>query len=134
MVHGNEVGSLPAAVRLVETLKGQDLRFGGRVTVFIGNPEAGLEDRRFLEADLNRVFLDGVASSHEANRAREIMPILDTADLFIDFHQTILATEQPYICSLATRRLAMGPRIAERRCLGDPGPRPSVFCGDTMCR
>jgi succinylglutamate desuccinylase len=96
MVHGDEVGSLPAAVRLITALADGTIPYGGRVTVFIGNPEAGLEDRRFLEADLNRVFLAGAGDSHEAIRAREIMPILDDADLFVDFHQTILSTERPF--------------------------------------
>jgi len=96
MVHGDEVGSLPAALRLVQQLRSGQIPYRGKTTVFIGNPEAGLEDRRFLEADLNRVFLAGAGDSHEAVRAREIMPILDSADLFIDFHQTILSTERPF--------------------------------------
>ena len=96
MVHGDEVGSLPAALRLITALSDQSIPYGGRVTIFVGNPEAGLEDRRFLEADLNRVFLEGAGDTHEAKRAREIMPILDQADLFVDFHQTILSTERPF--------------------------------------
>ena len=65
MVHGNEYGSLPAAVRLVEALNDGGLKFGGKVSVFIGNPEAALEDARYLEADLNRVFLDTGEDRHE---------------------------------------------------------------------
>jgi len=96
MVHGNEHGSLPAAVRLVEALTEGSLRFGGRVTVFIGNPEAALENARYLESDLNRVFLHTGQSRHEDRRAQALMPILDAADVFIDFHQTILETAQPF--------------------------------------
>jgi hypothetical protein len=99
MVHGNEFGSLPAAVRLVEALNEGTLKPGVRVTVFLGNPEAARENRRYLEADLNRVFLDNPHQQHEHQRAREIMPILDAADAFIDFHQTILQTEQPFYIS-----------------------------------
>ena len=96
MVHGNEHGSLPAAVRLVEALSDGAIKFGGKVSIFIGNPEAALADSRYLEADLNRVFLNTGEDRHEDRRAKQLMPILDTADVFLDFHQTILPTDQPF--------------------------------------
>lgn len=96
MIHGNEYGSLPAAVRLVEALNAGEITFGGRVSLFIGNPEAAMEDARYLEADLNRVFLDTGNDRHEDRRAKQLMPILDAADVFLDFHQTILPTAQPF--------------------------------------
>ena len=96
MVHGDEVGSLPAGLRIIQALTDKTIGFGGRVTFFIGNPEAGLANKRFLESDLNRVFLDNDSQNHESVRARQIMPILDDCDVFIDFHQTILRTEQPF--------------------------------------
>ena len=89
MVHGNEYGSLPAAVRLVDELHKGTRSFGGKITVFLGNPEAALRHQRYLEADLNRVFLDTGNDTHEDRRARALMPILDAADVLIDFHQTI---------------------------------------------
>lgn len=96
MVHGNEYGSLPAAIRLIEALSTGTLQFGGQVSLFIGNPEAALENKRYLEADLNRVFLNTGQTRHEDRRAQALMPILNTADVFIDFHQTILETAQPF--------------------------------------
>ena len=99
MVHGDEVGSLPAVVQAIEQLKDGSLSFGGRMTLFVGNPEAGRERKRFLEQDLNRMFMERDEQAHEVQRARELMPILDSADLLVDFHQTILATHKPfYIC------------------------------------
>jgi len=99
MTHGDEVGSLPGVVRALEQLQEGSLRFGGRLTFFIGNPEAGLERKRFLEQDLNRMFMERDEDAHEVRRARQLMPILDGADLLVDFHQTILATHRPfYIC------------------------------------
>jgi len=99
MIHGDEVGSLPAIIQAVEQLTQGSLRFGGRITLFIGNPEAGMERKRFLEQDLNRMFMDREDEAHEVQRARQLMPILDGADLLVDFHQTILATHKPfYIC------------------------------------
>ena len=55
-----------------------------------------MEDARYLEADLNRVFLDTGNDRHEDRRAKQLMPILDAADVFLDFHQTILPTAQPF--------------------------------------
>ena len=88
MVHGNEVGPLPALVELAEAIASGTLRFGGRVSLFVGNPEAGLRGVRLLEADLNRVFVDSELDTLEHRRARMLRRILDRADVFIDFHQT----------------------------------------------
>jgi succinylglutamate desuccinylase len=96
MVHGNEFGSLPAAVRLVQSLQSGEVKFGGQISIFIGNPEAARENQRYLEADLNRVFLDTGKDRHEDRRAQQIIPILDAADILIDFHQTILETTRPF--------------------------------------
>jgi succinylglutamate desuccinylase len=100
MVHGNEVGSLPGLVEVMEALESGALEYGGRVSFFIGNPEAGRAGVRMLEADLNRVFLDVEGDLHEMRRARKIMPLLDSADLYIDFHQTYLHTEHPFYIML----------------------------------
>ena len=49
--------------------------YGGTITFFLGNPEAGLVDKRFLEQDLNRMFgrLEGTA--HEERRAHRLAEI-----------------------------------------------------------
>lgn len=96
MVHGDEVGSLPAVVAVMRALHADPTLCRGKVTFFVGNPEAGLADTRFLESDLNRVFTDDPPDTHEGRRATEIRPILDAADVFIDLHQTILDTRQAF--------------------------------------
>jgi succinylglutamate desuccinylase len=96
MIHGDEVGSLPAVVDLVEDLRAGRRAYGGPLTVFIGNAEAGARDRRFLEADLNRVFVHHPPDNHEGRRARALKPLLDQADVFLDLHQTILHTDRPF--------------------------------------
>ncbi len=96
LVHGDEVGSLPAVVAVAEALAAGTLTFGGRLTMFVGNPEAGLEGQRFLEADLNRVFMDDPPNCHEGRRAKELRPILDAADVFLDLHQTIEPTHHAF--------------------------------------
>ena len=101
IIHGNEYGSLPALVEFIESLETQKIIFGGKLTIVLGNPEAARANVRFLESDLNRMFLPNDLYTHEANRARMLMPLFDTADLLVDFHQTILDTQKPfYICPL----------------------------------
>ena len=96
ITHGNEVGSLPSLVQLAENLISQQTKFGGIITIMLGNVEACLADKRFIEADLNRVFLDSAPKSLEKSRAKELMSLFDGIDLFIDFHQTIEPSESPF--------------------------------------
>ncbi|MCB9675492.1 MAG: succinylglutamate desuccinylase/aspartoacylase family protein [Alphaproteobacteria bacterium] len=97
LVHGNEYGSLPAAVRLIERLRAGSLAWTGPVTLFLGNVPAARAERRFVDFDLNRAwsFVDGAAGA-EHDRARELRPLLDRADLFLDLHQTLLETEHAF--------------------------------------
>lgn len=97
LIHGNEHGTLPAALRLVDALQRGEIAPGGPVTIFLGNPEAARADQRFLEEDFNRVFtFDRSAKSHERRRAEEVRPILDAAEVFLDLHQTQTPTAQPF--------------------------------------
>lgn len=95
ITHGNETGSLPAIKPFIEYIeKEQDFR--GRITIFLGNAAAALRDSRYLEADLNRVFTEQPSPSSERRRAVELSPILESATLLVDFHQTILASHEPF--------------------------------------
>ena len=96
IIHGNEVGSLPGLVTIAEQIAAQQFHFPHKLTVFLGNPEATLNNCRFLESDLNRCFLKCPEETHETRRAQELIPILEQADLYIDLHQTIRHTERPF--------------------------------------
>ncbi|MCB9665794.1 MAG: succinylglutamate desuccinylase/aspartoacylase family protein [Alphaproteobacteria bacterium] len=96
MVHGDEVGSLPAVVRVIEELVTGQRLHAGTVSFFVGNPEAGLQGQRFLEDDLNRVFMDDPPASHEGRRGALLRPLLDAADVFLDLHQTIEPTQHAF--------------------------------------
>lgn len=93
-IHGNEVAAIPAFVKAIERLKTFDLK--SRLTFFVGNEPAVLARKRFLEYDMNRLLTFGPVLSQEHRRAKEIMSLLDTADYFIDFHQTIQPTQSSF--------------------------------------
>lgn len=97
IIHGNESGTLPAACELAESLRDGTVVSGGPVTILLGNTEAALADKRFLEEDFNRVFtFDRPAVSLERKLAERVRPILDSADVFLDLHQTQTPTERPF--------------------------------------
>lgn len=96
LIHGNEVGSLPALVALAEAISAGSVSYGGRITVLLGNPEAARQGVRFLEADLNRVFVDNTLTTHEHERGRTLRPLLDEASLHLDLHQTIEPTHSAF--------------------------------------
>jgi len=132
LIHGNETGSLPAAVRVLQGLRSGALRYGGRFTVFIGNPAAVMEGCRFIEADLNRVFgVPGATAEHR--RAAELTPILDTADLFIDLHQTIMPTVQPFYIFAWCRRSGRWARALGGAEVWVTRPPGASFSSGTCC-
>ena len=123
IIHGNEVGSLPAVVKLVESLRSGALSFGGKITILLGNPEAARCNVRFLESDLNRMFLPNELSTHESQRASELIPLLEQGDFLIDFHQTILHTLQPfYICPVTSEGMLWARALALTNALVDATP------------
>ena len=73
---------------------------------------------RFVDEDMNRLWdaaiLDGTRQSVELSRAREIRPIVDSADILLDLHSMLWPSE-PLILSGST---AKGRRLA--RAIGTP--------------
>ena len=65
IIHGNEVGSLPTLIQLIEDLETGATYHGGKINVTLGNPEASKLNRRFVDADLNRLFLDNQPLEHQ---------------------------------------------------------------------
>jgi predicted deacylase len=130
LTHGNEIAGAIALDRLltagVRPLCGQ-LTFG-----FVNLPAFARFDpdqptlSRFVDEDLNRVWdasvLDGTRRSVELERAREIRPLLESADLLLDLH-TMLWPSDPLILSGPTakgRALAQAVGVPEL-VVADPG-------------
>ena len=123
LVHGNE---LAGAVVLAELLEAGLRPARGRLTFGFANLAAF--DRfdpaqpaasRFVDEDLNRLWdeavLDGPRASWELERARQMRPIVDSADLLLDLHSMLWPSE-PLLLSGSS---AKGRRLA--LAIGTPG-------------
>lgn len=87
-IHGNETGSIPAVIAMMDDLSEDAAQLRARYFFILGNPEAIRLGTRFVERDLNRCFLLNDEKSLEGKRALELSRILAQADLFVDYHQT----------------------------------------------
>jgi len=98
LVHGDEVGTLPAMLQMMKDLEEEKIQFDGEIDFVLGNLPAAEKGRRFLEKDLNRVF--GLAShqvqTQEEKRAQELSSLVLESKLYLDLHQTIAASLAPF--------------------------------------
>ena len=89
IIHGDEVGTLPAFISVMEDLESGKLKFPGKLSFVLGNIPAARVDQRFFERDLNRSFGIKEAKLVEETRALELEDLISEADLYVDLHQTI---------------------------------------------
>ena len=88
--HGNELCGVLALQKLLPTLTIEN----GMVFFVLGNPEAIKKNKRFTEANLNRMFQKSSAYSakikktYEYKRAQHIKTIMRQADVCLDIHST----------------------------------------------
>ncbi|MGB0452620.1 MAG: aspartoacylase [Bacteriovoracaceae bacterium] len=92
--HGNEYTGV-YLVKHLEKHPEKLNKFSYEIQTYIGNPEAYKANKRFLEEDLNRSFVDknlkDQPESLEGKRAREMQEILrdkEAVDFLIDLHTT----------------------------------------------
>jgi len=111
LTHGNEIAGAIVLDRLlrrgVRPLRGRlTLGFANLAAFDRFDPEQPTISR-FVDEDLNRLWdvsvLDGTRHSVELDRAREIRPVLDSADLVFDLHSMLWPSE-PLILSGASER------------------------------
>lgn len=134
LIHGNENGTLPAAITLVEALNAKQLQPKGPVTVLLGNTQAALADKRFLEEDFNRVFtFDREAVSLERKLAERVRPILDAADVFLDIHQTQTPTAQAFWTFPWSPELGSWSRALQAAKVALTRPGKQSFSAGTCC-
>ena len=106
LTHGNEIAG---AIVLTELLRENFTPLCGRLTLGFANlaaferfDAASPLGSRYVEEDLNRVWDDaqlfGVRRSVELDRAREIRPLIDTADLLLDLHSMLWPADPLILC------------------------------------
>lgn len=123
LIHGNEFAG---AIALAELLGSGFTPRHGRLTLGFANLEAFSRfdpsnpvASRFVEEDLNRVWDDfalfGVRRSIELDRAREIKPLIDSADMLLDLHTMLWPSDPLLLCGDGPR----GQQLAMQ--VGTPG-------------
>ena len=122
LMHGNEIAG---AIVLDEMLRANLRPLRGKLTLgflnlaaFARFDAAQPTASRFIDEDMNRLWdkaiLEGTRDSVELARAREIRPIIDSADILLDLHSMLWPSE-PLILSGPT---AKGRGLA--RAIGTP--------------
>src|SRR5918996_5352205 len=116
LVHGNELCGAWALLRLLES--GLRPRSGRLSLAFVNTAAyerfdpAQPKASRYLDEDLNRLWdpatLDGSRRSRELERARELRPLIESADWLLDLHSMQLPARPLLLCGLGEkgRRLA----------------------------
>jgi len=102
-IHGDEVCGLVAVNQLLQEgffKHGFDNK-NVRVTILLGNPRAVMENRRFIDVNLNRMFTPQycdqqgaphVHDPYERSRLEEIIPEMHKCDSYLDIHSTSAPT------------------------------------------
>lgn len=115
LIHGNE---LAGAIALDRLLAAGLTPLRGRITFGFANlaafarfdPEDPVASR-YVEEDLNRVWdpvtLGGTRRSVELDRAREMWPLLRTADVLFDLHSMLWPSDPLILCGPAERGRAL---------------------------
>ena len=127
LTHGNEICGAIALCDLLDEMLSAGLKpRHGRLSVAFANVEAFLRfdvqaphKSRFVDEDLNRVWSDSVlqskADSSELRRARQLLPIVDAADVVLDIHSMHEACRPLMVCGTADKNATYA------RELGMPG-------------
>ncbi len=120
LIHGNEIAG---AIVLDRLLRDGFCPAVGRLTLGFANlaafdrfdPQNPIASR-FVDEDLNRVWDDaqlfGVRRSAELDRAREMRPVIDAADIVLDLHSMLWPSEPLLLCGAAPRGRALALQIA----------------------
>lgn len=96
-IHGNEVCGIKAFDDIIPKLKIEN----GEVTFIYANLEAIKQNKRYIEKNLNRCFLEeqpeDIKESLEGRTAKEIIPYLKETDVMLDIHASFTPNSIPFI-------------------------------------
>ncbi|MCE2577434.1 succinylglutamate desuccinylase/aspartoacylase family protein [Komagataeibacter sp. FNDCR1] len=119
LIHGNEY---TGAIVMDELLRARLRPGAGRLSVIFANMEALAQfdperpvASRFIDEDMNRVWsedtLRGTRSSHELDRARQILPVIQTADILVDLHSMLWPGRPLVLSGRAPRGMTLARQI-----------------------
>ncbi len=146
LTHGNEIAGAMVLDRLLRaglTPSRGRLTFGfANLAAFARFDPAQPVASRFVDEDMNRLWdaavLDGPRVSSELARARQMRPLIDTADVLLDLHSMLWPSDPLILCGASgkARDLARaigvpplvvadaghvsGPRLIDYRPFADP--------------
>lgn len=96
-IHGNETCGVKAFDKLISTINVEK----GTVIFCYANLKAIKQNKRFIETNLNRCFLDEqpnhVMNTIEGRTAKEIMLLMNKADILLDIHASNSPESTPFI-------------------------------------
>jgi succinylglutamate desuccinylase len=100
MTHGNEVAGIAIINEIVQLIISGQLKTNANIGCVIGNAEAALQNKRFVESDLNRSFgQENVGKTIEQKRALKLKQIFNQSAFLLDLHQTQGACAGPFLIS-----------------------------------
>jgi hypothetical protein len=87
-IHGNEPVGACTLLALWNRHQKQPLLKTGKLSLIFGNPKAFLDNKRFIDQDLNRAFVDQTMQTTEGQRVDELRSFLDQSplDFLLDLH------------------------------------------------
>jgi predicted deacylase len=101
-IHGNEICGLVATNELLQEGFFKQIPKDVRVTIMLGNPRAVMEDKRFIDMNLNRMFDpkwydDELGAAHvddpyERSLLSGIISEMNKCDAYLDLHSTSAPT------------------------------------------
>jgi succinylglutamate desuccinylase len=148
-VHGDEMTGIELVKSLHTLFERGDIKLVlGKLTLALGNEEAIRLNRRATTPDRNlnrmftRVHLEGpVLDFYESKRAKELAPILQSADISLDIHSTSVPSSPFLPCAFTPRHEKVYRWFDADLVLTDPdyilgGQRSTTdeyvdFCGGT---
>ncbi len=96
LTHGNEFAGVAVLNNVLALINSGVVKLEIPVVFVLGNPWAALENKRFLERDLNRSFCRVENMLHEEKRADVLEGILKDTAFLVDFHQVSRPSDRPF--------------------------------------
>jgi predicted deacylase len=130
LTHGNEICGAHALKFLFDHGVHPSI---GRLTLCFANAAAFERfdperpyDSRFVDEDFNRLWspdvLSGPRNSRELQRARALLPLVESADFLLDLHSMHTISDPLMLCGLQDKSLALAKRLAfPMHLVRDPG-------------